>query len=90
MPTTPEDAQKLTNLHQRILANVAAGKKPQDGISQDEVREALDIVRADRGKALAAGVEKAPKKGKKAKAPSAGGQSLDAVLAAKFPGMNFD
>lgn len=89
MPITPEQSQKLTDIHQRVLANVAAGKKPQDGISQDEVKEALDILRSDRSKALAAGEKKAGK-AKKEKKPSAAGQSLDAVLASKFPGMNFD
>lgn len=86
MPITPEQSQQLTNLQQRILANTAAGKGAHDGITQEELKAALDILRGDRGKALAAGAEKkgkAPGRAKAAPKASAPGKSLDEILAAK-------
>lgn len=84
MPLSPENAQKLTNLQQRILANAAADRPKHAGISKEELKEALDILRGDRAKALQAGVEKA-KKGKKEKVVKIGssGKSLDEILAAR-------
>lgn len=87
MPITPEQSQQITNLQQRILRNVAAGKPSSDGIDQSELRAALDILRGDRAKALAAG---ATKPGRKAtpKKTAVSSESLEARLKAK--GFNLD
>ncbi len=89
MPLTPEDAQKLNNLQQRVLANIAAGRQSNDGITQEEVRESLHLIRQNRTAALAAGEAKKPR-AKKEKAPSEAGKNLDNVLQGKFGGLNLD
>jgi hypothetical protein len=92
MPLSPEDSQFLTNLQQRILANTAAGKGAHEGITAEDLKAALDKLRGDRGKALAAGAEKAgkAKPGRKAKEPAknTSGKTLDEILAAR--GVNLD
>lgn len=90
MPLTPEQAQKLTNLQQRVLANIAAGKSAHADITEEEVRESLDILRQDRGRALAAGEAKKPRAKKEAKPKASATGSIDDILASKFKGMSFD
>lgn len=87
MPMTPEQSQQLTNLQKRIFTNAQQGKASTEGITQEELSEALNILRGDRAKALAAGAAKAPKKGRSKKPAmeegTSGGKSLDDLLAAK-------
>jgi hypothetical protein len=87
MPLTPEEAQEISNLHLKVLANVAGGKPPHDGISQDEVKRTLDLLRKDRAAALSAGSAGKPKKSRAA-APKV--SNLNESLASKFPGLNLD
>jgi len=85
MPITPEEAQKLTNLQQRMLANIAKNLPSHEGLTKEEIKEALDFVRSGRNASIAAGAAK-EKKPRKAKAS---GASLDTVLS-KFTNMNLD
>lgn len=82
MPLSPEESQFTLSLQQRILANVAKGKPGADGITAEELKQGLDLLRRDRAKALSAGVEKAGGKKKAAKAPE-GPSDLDAKLKAR-------
>ena len=89
MPLTPEDAQFVTNLQQRVLANVAAGRPTNHDITEDDVRRSLSILRADRSKAVAAGAEKKPRK-KKETGPTQTEQAAEAAISSKFGGLNLD
>lgn len=66
MSVTPEQAQKLTDLRTKILENVQKGLSPNEGLTKEDIREALSYLRQNRSAAQAAGAAKA--KGKKAKA----------------------
>lgn len=56
------EAQKLNDLRKRMLENQAAGRPPHAGIDEEELREALNILRADRRNASVGAKPKAPKK----------------------------
>jgi len=79
MPITPEEAQKITDLRARMLDNVQKGLDSTNGISQEELSQALAFVRSNRS---AASVAKA--------ASATGGRkkkSADAALATKPSGV---
>ena len=64
---SPEQSQKLTDLRQRMLANVSAGKAAHDGITQEEISEGLSFLRQNRAPAKPPKGEKVPKPPKAAK-----------------------
>jgi hypothetical protein len=88
MTITPEEAQKLSNLSRRMLQNIAEDKPSHEGLTKEEIKEALDFVRSGRAASIAAGEKKAgkAKKPSKAKASSA---DLEKSLSA-FSGMSLD
>lgn len=55
------EAQKLNDLRKLMLENEANGKPPHHGIEEDELIEALSILRNDRRNAAAGSKPKAPK-----------------------------
>lgn len=67
MALTIEQAQKLSEFRVRFSNNVAAGKLPEDGFTQEELTEGLAILRGGKNSSAAAAAEKAKPKGKKAK-----------------------
>lgn len=87
MAITPEESQKLGDLQRRMLANIAANKPAHDGLTKEEIREALDFVRSGRAAAVAAGEKKAKPK-KAAAAPKNPGRPLD--LSSFAPGISLD
>jgi hypothetical protein len=87
MPITPEEAQKLSNLQRRMLANIAADKPSHDGLTKEEIKEALDFVRSGRASAVAAG-EKAT--AKKTRAPKAKSPGTPLDLSSFAPGVSLD
>lgn len=87
MAITPEQSQQVTNLQRRILANVAQGKPSADGITREELSDALNILRGDRAKSLAGG---ATKPGRKKPAPSASASDAADSIAAKLKAKGFN
>ena len=85
MPMTPEQAQQLSDLQRRILANTAAGRPSSHGIEKDEIAKAVDILRGDRTSAMASAAAKGKTKKAAAKTSS---ESLEARLKAR--GINLD
>jgi hypothetical protein len=96
MTITIEQAQKVLDLRAKMLANIQIGKPAHEGLTQEEYRECLDAVRADRARATAAGVEKAKKKaatgGRKKTEDALATQSTAATNPkfAKFANKNWD
>jgi len=64
---TIEEAQMLTDLRSRMLANIQAGKPAFDGLTTEEYRRALDIVRENRSAAAKAGEAKKVREGTRKK-----------------------
>jgi hypothetical protein len=62
MSILPEEAQKLTDLRCKMLANIRAGKPKHEGLAAEEIKEALGFLRRNRTAAMA----NAEKKTKKA------------------------
>lgn len=54
MPISIEEAQKLTDLRQRMLRNIAAGKPSFEGITEQELSEGLSFLRQNRLKSAEA------------------------------------
>jgi hypothetical protein len=70
MNLSPENAQQLTNLQERMLANIAAGKASFDGLTEDQIREGLSFLRQNRAaSASLGGKTKAKNASGKAKKP---------------------
>ena len=55
---TPEQAQKITDLRSFMLRNVAAGKPSYEGLSEDQLKEALSFVRSNRSASVTAAAKK--------------------------------
>lgn len=71
MSLSIEQSQKITDLRQRMLTNAQMGKPEHDGITPEEYKQVLEMIRSNRANAVAAGVAKeasAPR-GRKKKAP---------------------
>lgn len=64
MALTIEQAQKLSEMRVRILKNTQAGKEPHDGFTQEEITEALGMLRKGREASGEAAAAKAAAKGK--------------------------
>lgn len=60
------DAQKITDLRQRILENERNGRLAHDGIDPEELKAALSLMRQNRSVAAARGGETTAKARKKA------------------------
>jgi len=56
-----EQAQKLSELRVRMLKNTQAGRPSHEGFSKEEIKEALDMIRAGKGASAAAAATKAKK-----------------------------
>lgn len=86
MSLTPEQAQALTELQQRMLANIQLGKEAHDGMTEEDLHRALSFLRQNRAASGAAAGEASKKKAaakKKAK-PSV---EIDTKF---FDGFSFD
>jgi hypothetical protein len=86
--STPEEqiaqSQRIVDLRQRMLANVANGKPSSEGITPDELREAINGLRANRMVAGARGGNAKAQKATKADTPASAEtvKALDGKLAA--------
>jgi hypothetical protein len=89
-----EDAQKVIDLRARMLENIQNGKSAEEGITQEELRLALDAVRSNRSAAAAAGAAKATRAKKKSAGAVQATEPTTSVAAnpkfAKFLNKNFD
>lgn len=81
---TPEQSQKITDLRRRMYTNVQEGRESHFGLTENEVREALDAVRSSRAQAMAAGEAKKTRAKKKLSSQS------KSALFAKFAKHNLD
>ncbi len=75
---TPQDAQKLTDLRQKVLANVQAGKPSYEGIDPKELESALSLLRQPRAAGAAEGGKKTAAKRTKATTDKGVAASLSA------------
>ena len=64
MPLTIEDARFVSDCRLQIIQNTEAGKPPSEGIDEDRLRAALDLVRQE----MTIGAASAAKKKKSAAA----------------------
>jgi hypothetical protein len=84
-----EQSQKISDLRQRMLRNVQEGKPAQEGLTEDDLRQALEWIRSNRASVGAKGGNtKAAKSEKPSKDPSQAVLSLEAKLAKL--GVNLD
>jgi hypothetical protein len=96
MPLSIEQSQKILDLRVRMAANAQAGKAEHDGITPEEYREVLDMIRSNRANAVAAGVAKATSapRGRKKKmeegSVAPGVNPLDDPKFARFKKFNLD
>ncbi len=60
--TTPEEAQRVTDLRVRMLENVRNGRPAHEGISLEELQQGLAHISAPRVSAAAAGAKAKAKK----------------------------
>lgn len=73
MALTIDQAQKLSEMRLRILANVQAGNPAHTGFSKEEITEGLSMIRQGKTASAVAAAEK----GKKTKKAKAGGAPID-------------
>jgi len=86
MELTPERSQSLRNMQEKILANLAAGRPSNTGISTEELSENLAWMRSHRAPMAAKGGKASGKS--KSKGLEAATNSLDEKL--KALGLNAD
>ena len=69
MPISPEQAQYLTHLQQKILTNIQEGKPSSEGITKEDIAQGLDFLRSNRQVTLEGEGAKPRKAGGKASKP---------------------
>lgn len=85
-----EDTQKILDLRERMLQNIRESKPAEEGISEDDLRVALEAVRSNRTVAKAEKEKTAGRKAKKAAKAPDGTSVFDNPKFAKFKNMNLD
>ena len=69
MTISLEQAQRITDLRQQMLRNIALGKPAHDGITPETLQEAIDILRQNRAVPAKAAAARARVKAEKAVGP---------------------
>lgn len=77
MPLTIEQAHFVSDCRLAIIQNTQAGRPPSEGVDEERLRQALDIVRSER--TIGAASQAKAKKGKAAVVPI----DLDALMGKK-------
>lgn len=70
MSISPEDAQRLTDLRERMYNNVQKGLPSHAGMTEEDISTGLSLLRSTRSAAAAAGATKAKATKAKGKAAS--------------------
>ena len=81
MTITIEQSQRISDLRQHMLRNLQAGKPAQDGLTTEDLRQALEWIRSNRATTGAKGGSSTGKSKAAAKNSKQSELSLDEKLA---------
>ena len=85
--TTIEQAQKIADLRQRMLNNIAQNKPAHEGITEEELTIGIELLRQNRAISGAKGGKARAKKAEEASAPT---KEATASLDAKLKALGLD